>query len=303
MKYCYNNINMSNNPFWNFVYNHYYVKWDWSILVENPNVDWETICSASSTLFKCKHQISRNTSITTKLIKENRFMFDSYKIVANENYTIDANEFNLALISNNHYYFINPNILPHLVELYKKNNTKVIKFTNNLNYNVALSSNPGVTWELINYMKIYWRYKVLSRHQNITWEIVQANPDKPWDYCFLSSNPNITWEIIQANPDKKWNYTILLQNPNITPKIIMNNINKFKYFQKYNIHHFHHNKLNYHPYFHSANYKRKMTAQLHATIYCELIQRACTPARLYQWNEFAAEQFPKEYARECLKYK
>jgi hypothetical protein len=47
----------------------------------------------------------------------------------------------------------------------------------------------------------------------------------------------------------------------------------------------------------SEKYKRKMTTRMHAAIYCELIQRACTPARLFQWNEGAAEQFPEEYAK------
>ena len=78
----------------------------------------------------------------------------------------------------------------------------------------------------------------------------------------------------------------------------MENINVFP-----DISYFQDNKLNYHPYFHSALYKRKMTAKMHAAIYCELIARACTPARLFQWNEGAAEQFPAEYLQECEKYK
>jgi len=78
----------------------------------------------------------------------------------------------------------------------------------------------------------------------------------------------------------------------------MENINKFNY-----ISYFQFNKLNHHPYFQSTIYKRKMTAQMHAAIYCELIQRACTPARLYQWNEGAAEDFPEKYLQECEKYR
>jgi hypothetical protein len=66
---------------------------------------------------------------------------------------------------------------------------------------------------------------------------------------------------------------------------------------------FQYNKLNYHKYFQSAQYKRKMTARLHAAIYNELIMRACTPARTYQWNEGAVEEYPEEYARECSRYK
>uniref|UniRef100_A0A6C0BD74 Uncharacterized protein n=1 Tax=viral metagenome TaxID=1070528 RepID=A0A6C0BD74_9ZZZZ len=123
--------------------------------------------------------------------------------------------------------------------------------------------------------------------------------NKPWNYSCISRNPNITWEIVQANPDKPWNYNQLLQNPNITPKIISENMVLFKPYIKF----FQYNKLNYHSYFQSAIYKRKMTAQMHSAIYCELIQRACTPARLYQWSEGAADEFPTEYLQECVKYK
>jgi hypothetical protein len=34
----------------------------------------------------------------------------------------------------------------------------------------------------------------LSNNPNITWGIVQANPDKPLDWHGLSINPNITFE-------------------------------------------------------------------------------------------------------------
>jgi hypothetical protein len=66
----------------------------------------------------------------------------------------------------------------------------------------------------------------LSRNPNITWEIVQANPDKPWDFVWLSANPNITWEIVQSNPDKPWNYDALSTNLNITWEIVQSNPNK-----------------------------------------------------------------------------
>ena len=55
-------------------------------------------------------------------------------------------------------------------------------------------------------------YRWLSDNPNITWDIVQNNPDKPWDYRWLSNNPNITWDIVEANPDKPWNYKMLSQN-------------------------------------------------------------------------------------------
>ena len=63
----------------------------------------------------------------------------------------------------------------------------------------------------------------LSTNSNITWEIVEANPDKPWDFDELSGNPNITWEIVEANPDKYWTSNGLSWNPNITWSIIETN--------------------------------------------------------------------------------
>ncbi len=61
--------------------------------------------------------------------------------------------------------------------------------------------------------------------------------------------------------------------------------------------------IEWEKYVQSEKYCRKMTAKLHTTIYCELMMRVCTPERLYQWNEGAAEQFPEEYLRKCAEYK
>jgi hypothetical protein len=67
---------------------------------------------------------------------------------------------------------------------------------------------------------------MLSKNPNITWEIVQANPDKPWYFGWLSRNPNITWEIVQANPDENWCFHALSQNSNITWDIVKANPDK-----------------------------------------------------------------------------
>ena len=60
----------------------------------------------------------------------------------------------------------------------------------------------------------------LSKNPNITWDIVEANPNKPWCYNYLSKNPNITLDIVGANPDCPWNYNYLSSNPNITWDIV-----------------------------------------------------------------------------------
>jgi len=82
---------------------------------------------------------------------------------------------------------------------------------------IGCQKNPNITYQIVQENpEKGWNYDNLSRHPNITWEIVQENPDKPWDYNYLSENPNITWEIVQSNPDKGWNYYALSKNPNIT---------------------------------------------------------------------------------------
>ena len=54
---------------------------------------------------------------------------------------------------------------------------------------------------------------------NITWKIVQENPDEPWDWDELSANSNITWKIVRENLDKPWDWELLSANPNITWEI------------------------------------------------------------------------------------
>ena len=62
-----------------------------------------------------------------------------------------------------------------------------------------------------------WRYSYLSSNPNITWEIVENNPQIKWDYYELAENPNITWEIVKNNRQIKWNYFQLSANPMTKP--------------------------------------------------------------------------------------
>ena len=69
---------------------------------------------------------------------------------------------------------------------------------------------------ILDHLEKPWAWDYIS--QDMTWEIIQANPDKPWDWNWVSVNPNITWEIIQANPDKDLNWEDISKNPNIPGK-------------------------------------------------------------------------------------
>ena len=65
-----------------------------------------------------------------------------------------------------------------------------------------------------------WDHSGLSLNPAFTWEVVQANPDKPWDWGRLSENPSITLDIIQANPDKPWDWNSLSRDLSITREVI-----------------------------------------------------------------------------------
>ena len=112
---------------------------------------------------------------------------------------------------------------------WKKYLSQAIKtFPENLwNLDMLLSQNPNITWEIVQANPDKpWCFNMLSKNSNITWDIVQANPDKSWIFFKLSRNPNITWEIVQANPDKSWRYSVLSENPNITWDIVQANPDK-----------------------------------------------------------------------------
>jgi hypothetical protein len=155
---------------------------------------------------------------------------------------------------------------------------------------------------------------------NITWDIVKANPDKKWNYFRLVHNPSIDfirlcsvykktkkyykrtdknnsmWRITRCNYMYSRLYFIgMSYNPISTIKELL----KYKGMLSACSGNYCSNDLNYHKYFQSVHYKRNMTERLHSAIHDELIMRACTPARMYQWNEGAAEDYPEEYAQEC----
>ena len=54
--------------------------------------------------------------------------------------------------------------------------------------------------------------KFLDEWSEKWFQFIKDNPHKDWCYIWLSENPNITWEIVQANPDKPWDFQLLSWN-------------------------------------------------------------------------------------------
>jgi hypothetical protein len=125
-----------------------------------------------------------------------------------------------------------------LWEKYLSQSIKTFPKPKNCWYFIWLSQNSNITWEIVQANPDKpWCFHDLSENPNITWEIVQANPDKPWRFFNLSKNPNITWEIVQANPDKPWNFKMLSKNPNITWQVVQANPDKYWNYEIFFINH------------------------------------------------------------------
>ena len=63
----------------------------------------------------------------------------------------------------------------------------------NINISDIVISNP-MSFMLLN----------LSAHPNITWKIIENNPDKPWNWDYISKNPNITWDTKKIGINSNW---------------------------------------------------------------------------------------------------
>ena len=141
-----------------------------------------------------------------------------------------------------------------------------------------------------------WYY--IFRNPNITVDIIENNPDKPWDWFFISEHPNITWGIIQGNPDKPWNWHGISKNPNITCDIVKNNPDKQWEWDSIFM-----NEFCHHSHFRSSQYRKSHCKKRLDVYRDELIQKVCTPARLFNWNEEIQLIFSNEYHLECNKWR
>lgn len=78
------------------------------------------------------------------------------------------------------------------------------------------------TWNPFPYR---WKWDLVSKNPNITWEYIQENPNFPWDWDAISYNPNITPEHVKNNPDKSWSIWGLCNNKNFSLKFITTHFN------------------------------------------------------------------------------
>lgn len=74
-----------------------------------------------------------------------------------------------------------------------------------------LSQHPYINWDHITTANVEWNPRGVSRNPNVTWDIVEKNPEYPWSFYDLSFNPNISRDIVIRNISKEWHTLWILQ--------------------------------------------------------------------------------------------
>ena len=93
---------------------------------------------------------------------------------------------------------------------------KRLQRINRLRYHNAL-------WTLITkYPAEKWAYWWVSKHENITLDIILSNPKLQWDWSFISMNPSITIDDIIAHRDLPWNWKYLSSNTGMSIDDVIN---------------------------------------------------------------------------------
>ena len=234
-----------------FIKNNLEKPWNWKYLSKNPNITWEFIENNLDKDWDWKYLSKKSKSFDHHInffyetIREGKRTYLEY-LKKNSNFKT-----RLEIIEN-------PDTCD-LETIFKKQfiTWKIIENTPDKTWDWrSISINPNITWEIINNNQTKpWKDKILynqnitwdiiessrrnlrissqswasiSKRSDVTWEIIENNPNIPWDWSSISKNPNITLEIIEKNPDKPWVWSSILQNPScfITFEMVEKNIDK-----------------------------------------------------------------------------
>ena len=79
------------------------------------------------------------------------------------------------------------------------------------------------TNQLLNSQSLKLNINWLSRHHNITLDMILSRRDVAWNWYYASRNPNITFSLIKAHPELHWRSDSVSCNPSITDDDVNNN--------------------------------------------------------------------------------
>ena len=173
----------------------------WKIIQENSDIEWNYSV------------LSMHPCITPAIVKEHPDIpWDPLRLSANPSFTYEdikhLHTFNKR--SGLHYLLLNPNITwDHIVEYMSENGIEFADIHDKIcpswfrKPNVCLAFLRRHQAHLTP-PRMQHRWYTISAHPNITWDIVQENPDLPWCPEGVSENPNITADILFAHTNYSW---------------------------------------------------------------------------------------------------
>jgi hypothetical protein len=227
----FNGLSQNPNITINIIKDNILKKWNWIHISKNKGITWDAIVNNPELPWNW-FTISQNPNITLRIIKENPDKpWNWYFISMNPNITWKIIEDNPDKPWDWNGFSKNPNIT---LKIIKDNPDKplYLHYTRNANRELHWNlSTISIIWNFIkksefwnwhriwNFLKSY-HYKPLnwhnlSKHPQITFDIILNNSHKPWNWNGISQNPNITLQNIKDNSDKPWDWFYLSMNPNL----------------------------------------------------------------------------------------
>ena len=207
----------SPNIFWKIVIDNIRENWDWNILWKHP-LEWDIVKDIPKKYLRIS-QLTYHPNITWEIIKNN-----------------PDKHWQWDWMSHNH------NIT---WEIIMDNLDKPWEW-------FVLSANPNITWESVRedlYENLEYAEDEASdsgydsdfgfgEHTTVR-EKVENKYTGKWCFSGLTENPNITFDIIESNPDLPWDMSWFSYNPNLDN-------DSMKYIDKYDFGNISHNKFLYH---------------------------------------------------------
>lgn len=223
------------NITWDIIEQNPNYPWDFIAVAENPNVKWDVLVNK---IKKWRpHNLSKNPNLSLTFIKENLdYPWDWWVLSENPCITCE--------------------FIEEVIELKKLRNKYSLENHHDWNFEY-ISRNPNLT---VNFIKKHlhqtgdgWDWEAISCNPNITWEIIQQNPNLPWDYYSFCEGPNMNWDIakeyfhkedwgnlahginihapldiIEKYPEKNWDWEYSLNmNVNLTKEFVDKHLDKF----------------------------------------------------------------------------
>jgi hypothetical protein len=216
------------------------LKWNFNVLLSNKNFTWAIINSNEFRSLFEKYFIKK-LQLNNKegnILAYSGYYMDIEKSAIIENCITEDINLNMFYISQN------PSITLDIIENHIGLNWDWYELSRNMCITEEfLSKYINLKWDysyILSRKEISWNFfekyfdvlnrkyddfmELISKHVNVTIDILDKYNNIMWDYTWVSLNPNINIEYILNNLDKGWDWYFLTTHQNISFDDIKNNL-------------------------------------------------------------------------------